>query len=30
MAFQSLEFMDLEGIEDNINKIVTVENIIQR
>lgn len=30
MAFQSLEFMDTEGMGDNISKIVTVEHVIQR
>ncbi len=30
MAFQSLEFMDFEGMDGNINRIVTVENIIQK
>lgn len=30
MAFQSLEFMDTEDIGDNISRIVTVENVIQR
>lgn len=29
MAFQSLEFMDMEGMGDNINRIVTVENVIR-
>ena len=30
MAFQSLEFMDFEGMDGNINRIVTVENVIQK
>lgn len=30
MAFQSLEFMDTEGMGDNISKVVTVEHVIQR
>ncbi len=27
MAFQSLEFMDVDGIEGDISRIVTVENV---
>ncbi len=30
MAFQSLEFMDMEGMGDNINRITTVEHVITR
>ncbi len=30
MAFQSLEFMDIEGLGDNINRITTVEHVITR
>lgn len=30
MAFQSLEFMDMEGMGDNINRITTVEHVIAR
>ncbi len=30
MAFQSLEFMDMEGMDNNINRITTVEHVIQR
>lgn len=30
MAFQSLEFMDMDGMNDNINRIVTVNNIISQ
>lgn len=30
MAFQSLEFMDVEGMGGNISKIMTVENVIQK
>ena len=30
MAFQSLEFMDMDGMGDNINRIVTVENVIRQ
>ncbi len=30
MAFQSLEFMDMEGMGENINRITTVEHVIQR
>lgn len=30
MAFQSLEFMDFEGMDGNINRIVTVENVIKQ
>ena len=30
MAFQSLEFMDMDGMGDNINRIVTVEHVISR
>jgi len=30
MAFQSLEFMDMEGMDSNINRITTVEHVIQR
>jgi hypothetical protein len=30
MAFQSLEFMDMDDMSNNINKIVAVENVITR
>ncbi len=30
MAFQSLEFMDMEGMGENINRITTVEHVITR
>lgn len=30
MAFQSLEFMDMEGMGENINRITTVEHVIAR
>lgn len=30
MAFQSLEFMDTEGMGDDISKVMTVEHVIQR
>lgn len=30
MGFQSLEFMDSENFGDNINRIVTVENVLNR
>lgn len=30
MAFQSLEFMDMDDMSNNINRIVTVENVITR
>lgn len=30
MAFQSLEFMDHDGMDGNINRIVTVENVITK
>lgn len=30
MGFQSLDFMDLEGVNDNIDKITTVEHVISR
>ena len=30
MAFQSLEFMDMEGMGDNISRITTVEHVIAR
>lgn len=30
MGFQSLEFMDTEGMGDNINRIVTVEHTISK
>ena len=28
MSFQSLEFTDMEGMEDNLSRIVTVENVL--
>jgi hypothetical protein len=28
MAFQSLEFMDMDGVGDNINRIITVEKVV--
>ncbi len=30
MAFQSLEFMDMEGMGDNINRIISVEHVITK
>jgi len=30
MAFQSLEFMDVDGMGDDISKVITVNNVLHR